>query len=191
MKSDRVHWDAAHGDTAGKRSAPSPFLVEHVSLLPQGRVLDLACGRGRNARFLAERGHRVVAVDVSSAALADPELGLPGIIRVRIDLDTAAFRAASLDAIVCVNFLDRRLFASFATWLRPGGVLCLDTFLVDQAEIGHPRNPDYLLRRNELLERVAPRFRVLHYREGIVEENGVRSARAGIVAVAVAVAGRI
>ena len=99
-----------------------------------------------------------------------------------MDLDAAAFRAGSLDGIVCVSFLDRRLFASFSTWLRPGGTLLLDTFLVDQAELGHPRNPDFLLRRNELLESLAPRFCVLRYREGIVEENGVKSARAGIVA---------
>ena len=181
MKSDREHWDSAHADArSGGPSVPAAFLAEHVGLLRVGRTLDLACGRGRNARLLAERGHRVVAVDVSREALTG--LRAPSITRVQMDLDAAAFRAGALDGIVCVSFLDRRLFASFSTWLRPGGSLLFDTFLVDQAELGHPRNPDFLLRRNELLERLAPRFRVLRYREGIVEENGVKSARAGIVA---------
>ena len=189
MKSDSEHWDEAHAQArTAAGSAPAPFLVEHVVLLRPGRILDLACGRGRNARFLAEHGHRVIAVDVSAEALVDPSWGdrlesVPSILRMRMDLDAAAFRPESLDGIVCLNFLDRRLFGSFATWLRPGGALLLDTFLVDQAELGHPRNPDYLLGRNELLQRLAPRFRVLRYREGIVEENGAQSARAGIVAV--------
>lgn len=181
MKSDREHWDSAHARArSGGPSAPAPFLAEHVDLLRVGRTLDLACGRGRNARFLAERGHRVVAVDVSREALTG--LRSPSIACAQMDLDAAAFRAGSLDGIICVSFLDRRLFASFATWLRPGGWLLFDTFLVDQAELGHPRNPEFLLRRNELLERLAPRFRVLRYREGLVEESGVKSARAGIVA---------
>ncbi|MGH7805535.1 MAG: class I SAM-dependent methyltransferase, partial [Candidatus Binatia bacterium] len=183
MRSDREHWDAAYArGRSGEASPPAAFLAEHASLLRVGRTLDLACGRGRNARFLAERGHTVVAVDVSREAIADPALRSPAIAPVQMDLDAAAFRAGSLDGIVCVSFLDRRLFASLPVWIRPGGTLLLDTFLVDQAAIGHPRNPAYLLSRNELLERVAPAFRVLRYREGIVEENGVRSARAGIVA---------
>ncbi len=186
MKSDREHWDSTHArGHSGGPSAPASFLAEHVDLLRVGRTLDLACGRGRNARFLTEHGHRVVAVDVSREALTDAGLRSPSIVRVQMDLDAAAFRVGALDGIVCVSFLDRRLFASFSSWLRPGGTLLFDTFLVDQAELGHPRNPDFLLRRNELLElleRLAPRFRVLRYREGIVDENGVRSARAGIVA---------
>lgn len=183
MKSDREHWDSAHARArSGGASAPAAFLAEHADLLRPGRTLDLACGRGRNARFLADRGHHVVAADVSREALADPGLGSASISRVQMDLDAAAFRPGSFDGIVCVSFLDRRLFASFAVWLCPGGSLLFDTFLVDQAELGHPRNPDYLLRRNELLERLATAFRIVRYREGIFEEHGVKSARAGVVA---------
>jgi tellurite methyltransferase len=183
MKDDREHWDAAHARArAGGGSEPSAFLVEHAALLRPGRVLDLACGRGRNARFLGDRGNQVIAADVSPEALADPQLRSPSISRVRVDLDAAAFRPRSLDGILCVSFLDRRLFASFPIWLRAGGWLLFDTFLIDQAELGHPRNPDYLLGRNELLQTLAARFRVLRYREGILEDNGNRSARAGVVA---------
>jgi hypothetical protein len=101
---------------------------------------------------------------------------------VQMDLDAPGIRARSVDAVVVVNFLDRRLFAAVAGWLRPGGVLLWDTFLLEQRDIGHPRNPDFLLRRGELAERVAGAFDVLVTREGLVEEPTGPSFRAAIVA---------
>jgi len=55
-------------------------------------------------------------------------------------------------------------------WVKPGGMLVYETFIVDQVRFGKPRNPDYLLRHNELLH-VLRDFRVLRYREGIIEGN--------------------
>jgi len=52
------------------------------------------------------------------------------------------------------------------------------TFIVDQAQFGKPKNPDYLLKHNELLN-IFHDFRCLYYREGIVEE---RKALASIIA---------
>ncbi|MBI2964018.1 MAG: class I SAM-dependent methyltransferase [Deltaproteobacteria bacterium] len=180
---NRRRWDAAHARAAGGETPPpAPFLVEHVALLPVGRTLDLAAGAGRNARFLAGRGHRVVAADASRVALAEIRRRCPDVATVQVDFDHPCVRPASVDAIVCVNFLDRRLFPEFRAWLRPGGVLLLDTFLVDQRQVGHPRNPDFLLGRNELLERLAG-YRVLRYREGPVEAGSAVHYRAGIVAV--------
>lgn len=183
-KEDREHWDANHADKAAERAAPSPFLVEHAALLPAGRTLDLACGRGRNARFLSERGHRVTAVDVSREALAHTDMAHPtSIVRVLMDLDAPAFHRSSFDAIVNVSFLDRRLFPPIDEWLRPGGILLFDTFLIDQAELGHPRNRHYLLQRNELLRRLCSGYRVLRYREGmVVDEHGRQAFRAGVIA---------
>ncbi len=48
---------------------PSRFLVEQVERLPPGRALDLACGAGRNAVWLAARGWRVTGVDFSEVGL--------------------------------------------------------------------------------------------------------------------------
>ncbi len=180
-RDDREHWDAKHA-TAAAAGAPAPFLVTHVGLLPAGRTLDLAAGSGRNARYLAARGHRVVAVDGARAALARLCAADPRIACVQMDLDEPGFAAASVDAVVVVNFLDRRLFPAVAGWLRPGGVLLWDTFLLEQRAIGHPRNPEYLLRRGELAERLAGAFEVLAMREGLVEEPAGRAFRGGVVA---------
>lgn len=179
-REDRDHWESKHAPaTAGE---PAPFLVEHALLLPVGRTLDLASGRGGNARFLAGLGHRVVAVDIARAALSFVRHASPATLAVQMDLDEAAFRPGSFDAIVCVSFLDRRLFPAIERWLRPGGVLFFDTFLVDQAALGHPNNPAYLLERGELRRTLGERYRILVEREGERRDGSARSYRAGIVA---------
>lgn len=182
-REDRHRWDIAHARAqASAPLGPAAFLAEHASLLPAGRTLDLAAGSGRNALFLAGLGHRVIAADISPVALAEIRRRRADVDAVRVDLDQPCLRPASVDAIVCVNFLDRKLFPAFFTWLRPGGVLLFDTFLIDQREVGHPSNPDFLLGHNELLQRLS-RHRILRYREGAVVEGGATSYRAGVVAV--------
>jgi tellurite methyltransferase len=180
---DRERWERAHdeGDHAEAR-LPASFLVENASLLVPGRTLDIACGSGRNAAFLAAAGHRVIAIDVARAALRTARRRVSPIDVAQIDLDDAAFRPRSLDNVIMIDFLDRRLFGPIVEWLRPGGVLLVDTFLIDQREVGHPRNPAFLLEHGELRERFAAE-RILRYREGPVTEASGISFRAGIVAV--------
>ncbi len=158
-----------------------------LPLLPSGGlVLDVAAGRGRNALALARAGMRVVAVDFSQVAariMADAARAqsLP-IWAAVADLQSFALRDASFDAIVNVNFLDRALLRSFARALKAGGVLLVETFLADQAEVGHPKDPRFLLGHYELRELVAG-LELLRYREGLsVDAGGSRAWRAGAVA---------
>jgi tellurite methyltransferase len=181
----RRKWDEAHrGKTAG---APEPFVVEMMAMLPRGGlVLDVAAGRGRNALALARAGMRVVAADFSEVAmpiLADLARSqqLP-IFPLLADFDKFALRDRSLDAIVDVNFLDRALFPDFIRALKPGGVLIAETFLVDPAAIGHPKNPDFLLQHYELRELLRG-LELLRYREGLVGyPDGSHAWRASAVA---------
>jgi tellurite methyltransferase len=181
---NRAAWDERHrGRAAG---APEPFLVEMLPLIPPGIALDVAAGRGRNSLALARAGIEVIAVDSSEEAVgalqsAARAEGLP-IHAVLADLREFPLRENALGAIVNINFLDRTLFPSFARALKPGGVLLVDTFLVDQAEIGHPRNPEYLLRHYELRDLVAG-LELLRYREGLtVYADETRAWRASAVA---------
>jgi len=179
-RDDREHWEQTHAKAAAPGPA-APFLVEHAHLLRPGRVVDVAAGTGRNAVFLAARGHRVIAVDVARAALTRVRAMDARITCVQMDLDTPGVRPESVDAVVVLNFLDRRLFTEVSCWLRPGGILVWDTFLIDQREIGHPRNPSFLLERGELVQRLAGEFRILATREGAVDDGGGRAFRSGIV----------
>ncbi len=179
---DKVHWNETYTKLAApEASAPARFLAENISLLIPGRTLDLAAGRGRNAVFLAAHGHRVVAVDVARTALEtiDPRVAIDV---AQVDLDRPCFRARSVDNVVSINFLDRRLFPEMVGWLKPGGVLLFDTFLIDQRRCGHPQNPAFLLAHNELLDRIRG-LRILRYREGLVDDPSGSSYRAGVVAV--------
>ncbi|HEX8763565.1 MAG TPA: methyltransferase domain-containing protein, partial [Candidatus Acidoferrum sp.] len=70
MPSSQSEWDAKHSLAANEAAeAPAGILTELWPLLPAGPALDLACGRGRNALFLAEHERQVTAVDWSRAAL--------------------------------------------------------------------------------------------------------------------------
>lgn len=71
---DRDQWDERYaGDELVWKSAPNQFLVSEVGSLPPGRGVDLACGEGRNAVWLAERGWKVTGVDFSPVGLAKAE----------------------------------------------------------------------------------------------------------------------
>ena len=154
---------------------PARWLVDHQHLLPlTGDALDVACGRGRNAMWLAERGLRTVGVDRDTVALealrqmaAARTLPLRGVF---IDLETADATLGSdtYDVIVVVHYLHRPLFPRLRDALRAGGVLVYETFTTAQAERGKPTNPDFLLEPGELRQLVRP-LDVLVEREGEFE----------------------
>ncbi|MFO1325057.1 MAG: class I SAM-dependent methyltransferase [Burkholderiales bacterium] len=132
---------------------PSPWIVRFARLVPEGaRVLDLAAGRGRHARYFAARGARVLAVDRDAAALAELA-GIDAIETRVLDLETGAWPLAGerFDAIVVANYLHRPHFPCLRAALAPDGVLIYETFAVGNEAFGRPANPDFLLRRDELL----------------------------------------
>ncbi|MGA9725665.1 MAG: class I SAM-dependent methyltransferase, partial [Candidatus Binatus sp.] len=154
--------------------------------IPRGVALDVAAGRGRNTLALARAGLAVVAVVYSSEALrllaATVRNSRLAIWPVVANLDNFHLKDESFDAIVNINFLDRALFPKFVRALRPGGVLIADTFLIDQATIGHPRDPRFLLAHEEL-RTLAGGLEIEEYREGLVTyPNGERAFRASIAA---------
>jgi SAM-dependent methyltransferase len=147
--------------------APSEFLVSCADLLPaSGDALDLAAGRGRNGRWLAARGLRTTAIDRDREALAALEGS--GVTTIVADLEVpgATLPRDAFDVIVVCRYLWRPLFPAIRAALREGGLLVYATFTIDQPRFGKPANPDFLLRRNELLHRFLD-WHVLRYAEGV------------------------
>ncbi|MGO9607468.1 MAG: class I SAM-dependent methyltransferase [Candidatus Binataceae bacterium] len=183
---ERAGWDARHrGRPAG--GDPEPFVIEILPLLPRsGLALDVASGRGRHSLTLARAGLSVVAVDYSreaAAALAAAVHGEGALVWPLVaDLDTFPIGDETLDLIVNVNYLDRSLFPKFARALKPDGMLLADTFLVDQAASGHPRDPRFLLGHYELRGLIGG-LEIIRYREGLtIYPDGTTAWRASALA---------
>ncbi len=151
--------------------APSPWVCRFAPLIAAGgEVLDLACGAGRNARYLAGLGYRVEAVDRDRAALAT--LGGVDGIRTRVaDLEASAWPCGRdrFDGIIVTNYLHRPLLPALLDALRPGAVLLYETFAHGNERFGRPSNPDFLLRPDELLHWVKGRLNVLAFEQGLIE----------------------
>jgi len=151
--------------------APSAWVCRFARLIEAGgAVLDLACGQGRHARYLAGLGYRVEAVDRDSAALA-ALAGVAGVATRCADLEGAPWPCAAgrFDGIVVTNYLYRPLIADLLEALRPGGVLIYETFALGNEKLGRPSNPEFLLRPGELLQWAAGRLQVLAFEQGLVE----------------------
>ncbi len=135
-------------------------------------MLDVACGNGRHARWLAARGHPVEAVDRDAALLAKLA-AIPGIATRCADLEAGAWPYAgqAFAAIVVVNYLHRPLFPHLLAALAPGGVLIYETFAAGNERYGRPANPDFLLRPGELLDVARGALRVLAYEDLFVADS--------------------
>ena len=152
---------------------PSAWIERFADAVPAGgRVLDVACGRGRNTRLFLGRGHPVTAVDVDVTGLAD----LAGDERLEIlaaDLeDGRPFPLAgrTFAAVVVTAYLHRPLLPALVAAVAPGGLLLYETFSRDHGPFGPPTNPAFLLAPGELLAVVGGQLRVIAYEDLVLHE---------------------
>ncbi|WP_371322593.1 class I SAM-dependent methyltransferase [Dechloromonas sp. ZY10] len=160
---------------------PSPWLLAHAAQLPRrGCILDLACGRGRHLRWLAEyraaavasEELRFLAVDRDSAALQSLA-GLPGVSTRCCDLEGENWPLAGerFAAVIVTNYLWRPRFDALLALLAPAGVLVYETFMQGNAAYGKPSRPDFLLQPGELRARCgAAGLQEIAFAEGYVEQ---------------------
>lgn len=151
---------------------PSAWIVRFAPLVRQGgTVLDLACGCGRHARYLAGRGLRVTAVDHDPEAIASLQ-GIPNVTAMVADLEHGPWPCSDnrFDAVVVTNYLWRPLLPHILDALDPGGVLLYETFAAGNQRFGKPANPDFLLRPGELLEVVRDRLAVIAFEDVCVQD---------------------
>jgi SAM-dependent methyltransferase len=158
----REDWNRRYADAGLLWSAaPNRFLVAEVGGLEPGRALDLACGEGRNAVWLAEQGWKVVGVDYSDVALTKAA-GLAAERGVAVELVDADLHTYEPEArghdLVCVLYLqlpapDRRhVLLRAADAVAPGGTFLLVGHDLTNLEHGHggPSDPALLLTPEEV-----------------------------------------
>lgn len=175
---------------------PARLLLEHRHRLPigsQAAALDVACGRGRNALYLAEQGLTVDAVDRDEQALAElaataRRRPLPALAThvINLETDTAhppALPRARYNIITVFFYLYRPLFPVLIRALKPGGWLIYETFTLDNhLRRQHPRRREFCLEPNELLA-LTQGLRVLHYDEGEhTDSHGATAFTAQVIA---------
>ena len=151
---------------SGCKSIPlwraNPLLIDNIDLIErstEGRhALDFASGAGRDAVFLANRGWKVTALDIKEDALnrcrtlADSMSCSIETLQADMESGDDHLTDQTFDLIVVMRYLHRPYLPKLYQHLTPGGVLCYSTFMVGCEQFGSPRNPNYLLRPNELAE---------------------------------------
>ncbi len=165
MKSE--DWDRRYEDTELVWTAtPNRFLVAEVEGLPPGAALDVGCGEGRNAVWLAERGWRVTGVDFSAEGLAKArrlaEARGVDVEWVLADLRSYRPAEAAYDLVV-VLYLHlpaherRAVHAAVARAVRPGGVLLVVGHDVTNLTEGYggPPDPSILFTPDDLVADLA------------------------------------
>ena len=145
---------------------------------PNCKVLDLACGGGRHARYAASLGHSVLAVDKDLSALSSNPSQNIRCLSFDLELSNSASLADwpllpdQFGGIIVTNYLHRPLMEDLLLSLCAGGVLIYETFAQDNGLFGKPSSPDFLLLPGELLHLASskPEFHVLAFEDGYVTE---------------------
>lgn len=163
-------WDLKYQQASLQTPAkPCYVLKEHSRMLPfNGRALEVACGLGGNARFLAQCGLKVDAWDISDNALTIlnnwASLNHLPITPLITDLEQMLLPYQQFDVIVVSRYLDRKLFSGLVDALKPNGLIIYQTFLAPVQE-NAPRNPEFYVQSGELSHAFA-KLQTLVYGEG-------------------------
>lgn len=147
--------------------APSFWIKRYIDLVrPGGHVLDVAAGGGRHVVLCRLLGLRVTAIDRDVSALATLSADA-GVHVVAADLEAAPWPLGpeQFDAVIVVNYLWRPAIPAILAAVAPGGVVLWETFAAGNERFGRPRNPDFLLRPNELLHATADGFDILAFEQ--------------------------
>jgi SAM-dependent methyltransferase len=158
---------------------PTPLLVETTAKLKPGRALDLACGTGRNAVWLAERGWAVTAVDGSPAAIEALRARDSRVHAQVADLEKGEFKIdeSRWDLIAMCYYLQPDLIETSKRGVVTGGVVLVIVHITEPGE----EPTKHRLRPGELA-RFFNGWEILHNHEGSPNDPEHRRLSAEIVA---------
>jgi len=159
-------------------SSTDPWVLRHLPLVPAGGdVLDLAAGNGRHTALALQHGLTVCAVDRNVSGLGD---NAAEVLEADLEGEPWPLGQRRFDGIIVCNYLWRPLLPLVKAALAPGGVLIWTTFAAGNERFGRPRNPDFLLQPNELLQMALPDLEVIAFEHG--ETDDPKAVRQSIVA---------
>ena len=186
--SDKERWNLKYeGTTYIYGKEPTAFLKEKLSPLKKGKALVLAMGEGRNAVYLAENGFDVTGVDISAVGIEKcgrlaEERGVV-VNSVVADLTDYDMGKEQYDLITNFYFFDKSILPRVIDSLKPGGIFIFETYSRDHPKHSKfgPKNPDYLVKPNELLE-IFKSLRILYYEDTVTElDEGMHKGKAALI----------
>lgn len=184
---DREKWNRRYREGAYSARVHPCALLEHwIEAIPVGRAIDVACGAGRNALYLADRGFEVDAVDISGEAI-DRARGIAQQMGLAVnwlehDLDEPLEPGSPLQLILVVRYVNLPLIRQLVTHLAPGGFLICEQHLVTGEEVVGPASPAFRVKHGDLLS-VAQGLQIRYLEETLVPEpDGQTAALAQLVA---------
>ena len=185
-KADRDKWDRRYAEDSYRKHNPVSLLHDWLPRLPVGRALDVACGAGRNAIFLAEAGFRVDAIDISPVGLetARREAEHRGLAVnwIEHDLDIPYVFDRDYDLILVLWFVRLDLLRELCSHLAPGGFLVSEQHLAAEGDFAGPENRLFRVAPGALRTAVED-LEVLFYEEGAgLNSDGEPIASARVVA---------
>ena len=160
---DKEKWDKKHIESPTP-TQPVELVVNYAKFAPGKKALDIACGMGRHARYLAKKGFQVEALDISSTAIEALQ-GEENITAKEADFDTYELPKNTYDLIVCTYYLERRLFPQIIDALKDGGIFIYETFLYHPDNDMAPSKRKYLLNEGELETVFDDRLDLMHLGE--------------------------
>lgn len=149
MIEDKERWNKRHVQKPMLHNV-ADIVKSYIEQASVGTAIDIACGTGRNTHFIEKLGFKVDAVDLSDYALSQIK-DTPNITKIETDLDTYNLEKNKYDLVVNCNYLNRRLMGEISESLKEGGTLIFETFIVAHNTVRGSMNPEYLLKKNELL----------------------------------------
>ena len=181
-RAERDKWDARYRAGAyAERAHPTALLADWLDRLPKGRALDVACGAGRNALFLAAAGYAVDAVDISAAGIergraTAAERGVEvGWQCVDLEERPDALPRGPYDLVVWVRYVNAALWPVVISRLAPGGHVLVEQHLVTSADVVGPTSAAFRLAPGDLA-RAARNLETVYAHEGLVVDPDGRSA---------------
>ncbi|WOE68751.1 class I SAM-dependent methyltransferase [Hydrogenimonas thermophila] len=181
MIEDKHRWNERY-KTLPPPQKPSDLLLRYIDCIKGKDVLDIAAGLGRHSRILAERGYSVDAIEYSDVALESLR-EISGVNAIEMDLENGCNLEKSYDAILCFNYLNRDLYNFMINHINNDGIILFETFVFDEENECAPKNPNYLLKKNELLK-VFSSFHIIEYKESnVIKQNGQKALMASMAAI--------
>lgn len=159
----------------GLKGSPSEWMKRFARLFPENaKVLDLACGCGRNDKWLAKQGFDVTCVDWDDrcAQYISP---IEGAKFLQMDIENGPWllKPQTFDVVLVNFYLFRPVLSKLPELLVPGGYLIYETFMMPYAGFdgNRAKNEDFILKPLELVDVYRDSMEILAYEETLGEKG--------------------